>query len=215
MNKHGRNILILMAIVALVATLLFSVNAAIAGGGNGKPKKCDSPPCSNPDGGGKDQPDADPGQGDKHDDNNGQGNDPDCQDDSKGQGVPGHCKEKPTEPPTETPTITPTPPNGSSKTPGPGDGGACCCCCEGHFGAVVDLPSFEFDTTYTVTINSVAWNFTVFEGTAEDNDLEVTEECFCVPNIVLHPELGKPLTLLVEDESGNQHVSEVIVVIQK
>lgn len=207
-----------MTIVALVATLWFSAGTAIAGkGGNGKSGKGNDPSCSgpNPDGNDCDEPGATPPQGDGHDGNNGQGNDPDCSDDSNGQGVPGHCKEKPTEPPTETPTITPTPTNGPSKTPGPGDGGACCCCCEGHFGAVVDLPSFEFDTTYTVTVNSVAWNFTVFEGTAEDNDLLITEECFCVPNIVLHPELGKPLTLLIEDEAGNQHVSEVTVVIQK
>lgn len=66
---------------------------------------------ANPDGGGYDCPDGDPGQGDQYDGNNGSGNDPDCEDDNNGRGVPARCRnqtETPQPPVEGTPTATQT-----------------------------------------------------------------------------------------------------------
>lgn len=87
----------------------------------------------------------------------------------------------------------------------------CQTCCDNNVAIdIMDTPYFDFGVRYLFTINNVQWRVTLFEGPASDFEETVTSnDCFCGPEISIDPEIGQTITLVVVEENGTKHVSEI------
>lgn len=151
-----------------------------------------------------------------------------------------HCSDQdvdPTTDPTVDPTTNPSPdptvtPDPTQQTPDPTDsptltetvieplvvgqaiipvtGEVVCPCCDIAKVDIMSMDNFEFQTWYKVTINSQNWEVAVYQGSAKENNLVITEECFCNP-FVVNPELDKVITVVVVSPENIKSVAEISV----